>query len=231
MFRLGARCLTPTSPHHSVSPKRSFGVSVLAQNYYKDLGLDHDAGSSEIKKAYYDLSKKFHPDVNPGDPEALKRFHQISKAYKVLGDPRQRRRYDRGSLGKDGGSVADDEALKHKFKGEEFFKSRSDLKDKYSSRSGEYSRIQSKKTSGINRRMDDYVIGLRSKAFKSNMQYKKDSEYMASKHEEAATKTKRTVTSPYVGRQPPQSNNGGGGSVAPIIIFLVTLLAMSRIMG
>ena len=53
-----------------------------------------------FKTAYYDLSKKFHPDVNsPNDHVALKRFHEITAAYEVLGDAKTRRDYDIRTFG------------------------------------------------------------------------------------------------------------------------------------
>ena len=53
-----------------------------------------------FKTAYYDLSKKYHPDVNsPNDHDALKRFHEITEAYEVLGDAKTRRDYDIRTFG------------------------------------------------------------------------------------------------------------------------------------
>jgi DnaJ-class molecular chaperone len=61
------------------------------KNYYEILGTDKSASQEEIKKAYRNLSKKFHPDVNQ-DGEA--RFKEIAEAYEVLGDPAKRAQYD-----------------------------------------------------------------------------------------------------------------------------------------
>ena len=63
-------------------------------DYYKVLGLDKDATQDDIKKAYRKLARKFHPDVNPNDKEAHKKFQQINEAHEVLSDPEKRKKYD-----------------------------------------------------------------------------------------------------------------------------------------
>ncbi|MCL4141775.1 UNVERIFIED_CONTAM: hypothetical protein GTU68_059862, partial [Idotea baltica] len=65
-----------------------------SKNYYQILGIPKNASSKEIKKAYYKLAKKFHPDVNRNDPTAEKKFQEASEAYEVLGDDEKRRQYD-----------------------------------------------------------------------------------------------------------------------------------------
>lgn len=64
------------------------------QDYYKVLGVDRNANTEDIKKAYRNLARKFHPDKNPGDKEAEKRFKQINEAYEVLSDAEKRAKYD-----------------------------------------------------------------------------------------------------------------------------------------
>ena len=64
------------------------------RDYYEVLGVDKSAGASEIKKAYYKLAKKYHPDVNPGDAEAEKMFKEINEAYAVLSDEEKKAKYD-----------------------------------------------------------------------------------------------------------------------------------------
>lgn len=64
-------------------------------NHYDVLGLNPKATNQEIKSAFYQLSKKHHPDVNQNDNDAAKKFATISNAYDVLGDPVKRRDYDR----------------------------------------------------------------------------------------------------------------------------------------
>ncbi|VVA90383.1 unnamed protein product [Arabis nemorensis] len=55
----------------------------MEQDYYELLGVSTNAPEGEIKKAYYGHAKKFHPDMNKDDPEAEKKFHEVSKAYEV----------------------------------------------------------------------------------------------------------------------------------------------------
>ena len=64
------------------------------RDYYEVLGVDKGADDAAIKKAYRVLAKKYHPDMNPGDAEAEKKFKEASEAYAVLSDPDKRRQYD-----------------------------------------------------------------------------------------------------------------------------------------
>ena len=64
------------------------------RDYYEVLGIDRGADEATIKKAYRQLAKKYHPDMNPGDQEAEKKFKEASEAYSVLSDPEKRRQYD-----------------------------------------------------------------------------------------------------------------------------------------
>ena len=64
------------------------------KDYYEVLGVEKNAGDAQIKKAYRVLAKKYHPDMNPGDKEAEKKFKEASEAYAVLSDPEKRRQYD-----------------------------------------------------------------------------------------------------------------------------------------
>lgn len=78
------------------------------KDYYDILGVDEDAGQSEIKKAYRSLARKHHPDRNPDDDRAEERFKEIQEAYSVLSDEEQRRQYDQrrkfgGGFGANGG--------------------------------------------------------------------------------------------------------------------------------
>lgn len=65
------------------------------KDYYKILGVDRSADDKEIKRAYRQLARKFHPDVNPGDQRAEERLKEINEAYEVLSDPDKRSKYDR----------------------------------------------------------------------------------------------------------------------------------------
>ena len=64
------------------------------RDYYEVLGVSKDADDAAIKKAYRVLAKKYHPDMNPGDAEAEKKFKEASEAYAVLSDADKRRQYD-----------------------------------------------------------------------------------------------------------------------------------------
>ncbi|MCI8852645.1 MAG: molecular chaperone DnaJ [Lachnospiraceae bacterium] len=64
------------------------------RDYYEVLGVEKNADDAAIKKAYRQLAKKYHPDMNPGDAEAEKKFKEASEAYAVLSDPEKRRQYD-----------------------------------------------------------------------------------------------------------------------------------------
>lgn len=66
----------------------------ITDDFYKTLGVSEDASESDIKKAYRKLSRKYHPDLNPDDKQAEKKFKEISEAYDVLSDKKQREEYD-----------------------------------------------------------------------------------------------------------------------------------------
>lgn len=68
-------------------------------DYYKVLGITKSATASDIKKAFRKLARKYHPDVNPNDKDAERKFKEINEANEVLSDPKNRKKYD--SYGKD----------------------------------------------------------------------------------------------------------------------------------
>jgi molecular chaperone DnaJ len=70
-------------------------MATSKRDYYEVLGVSRGAAADEIKKAYRQLALRDHPDKNPGDAEAEKRFKDAAEAYEVLGDPDKRQRYDR----------------------------------------------------------------------------------------------------------------------------------------
>ena len=63
-------------------------------NYYQILGLQRDVSQEEIKKAYRRIAKQYHPDSNPGNREAEKKFKEASEAYEVLSNEEKRKNYD-----------------------------------------------------------------------------------------------------------------------------------------
>jgi curved DNA-binding protein len=64
------------------------------KDYYKVLGVDKNATTEQIKKAYRKLARQHHPDVNPNDAEAERRFKEVNEANEVLSDPEKRKKYD-----------------------------------------------------------------------------------------------------------------------------------------
>ena len=68
-------------------------------DYYKILGIEKNATEKDIKKAYRKLARKYHPDLNPNNKEAEKKFKEINEANEVLSHPENRKKYDK--YGKD----------------------------------------------------------------------------------------------------------------------------------
>ena len=64
------------------------------RDYYEVLGVDKNADEAALKKAFRQLAKKYHPDMNPGDKDAEQKFKEIQEAYAVLSDAEKRRQYD-----------------------------------------------------------------------------------------------------------------------------------------
>ena len=87
------------------------------RDYYEALGLPRNATEAELKQAYRRLAMKFHPDRNPGDPEAEASFKEIKEAWEVLKDPRKRAAYDQfghagvGGAGPGGGGFGPGDAF------------------------------------------------------------------------------------------------------------------------
>lgn len=77
----------------------------MAKDYYEILGVNENTSAEDIKKAYRELAKKYHPDANRGNKDAENRFKEISEAYNVISDPEKRKKYDQmrkfGGLGGD----------------------------------------------------------------------------------------------------------------------------------
>lgn len=68
-------------------------------DYYKVLGIEKNASSTEVKSAYRKMARKYHPDLNPNDKDAKRKFQEINEANEVLSDPEKRKKYDK--YGKD----------------------------------------------------------------------------------------------------------------------------------
>jgi DnaJ-class molecular chaperone len=71
----------------------------MADDPYKTLGIGRSASAEEIRKAYRDLARKYHPDLHPDDAEAKKKFQEVQSAFDVLNDPKKREMYDRYGAG------------------------------------------------------------------------------------------------------------------------------------
>jgi curved DNA-binding protein len=67
----------------------------MAEDHYQTLGVSRTASAEEIRKAYRDLARKYHPDLHPDDESAKEKFKQVQAAFDVLNDPSKREMYDR----------------------------------------------------------------------------------------------------------------------------------------
>src|SRR5712692_1982103 len=83
------------------------------RDYYKTLGVPRSASEAEIKSAFRKLARKHHPDVNPNNKDAERRFKEINEAYQVISDPEKRKKYDR--LGADWERGAAEEEMMRRY--------------------------------------------------------------------------------------------------------------------
>ncbi|RHY28182.1 hypothetical protein DYB32_006166 [Aphanomyces invadans] len=105
---------------HASSSRRPFHSSTRLdaskRDYYQVLGVKNDATKNEIKKKYYELAKKFHPDTNKDDPNAAKKFAEATEAWEILGDEEKRQKYDTfGHAGVDPNGMGDGDGDFHGF--------------------------------------------------------------------------------------------------------------------
>jgi DnaJ family protein A protein 3 len=95
-----ATCTAPWTTDKFAPPRRHLHTSRVAaaatsnKSYYEVLGVPRDASAKDIKKAYYQLAKKYHPDTNKGDKDAQRKFQEVSEAYECLSDDTKRKQYD-----------------------------------------------------------------------------------------------------------------------------------------
>ena len=100
---------------HSIGGSQTMGCPLLGKRFfatasdpYSVLNVEKTASQADIKKAYYKMAKQFHPDTNPGDKAAAKRFQEVNAAYEILGNDEKRKQFDTygsvGDMGGDGGS-------------------------------------------------------------------------------------------------------------------------------
>ena len=83
-------------------------MSKNKRDYYEVLGVQRNADVKEIKKEFRKLARKYHPDMNPEDPDAENKFKEAAEAFEVLSDSEKRSRYDRfGHEGLSGSSFRD----------------------------------------------------------------------------------------------------------------------------
>lgn len=85
-------------------------ANLFQKDYYQILGVAKNSANKDVKKAYYQLAKKYHPDTNKDDPDANRKFQEVSEAYEVLSDDTKRREYDTygqtsEQMGRAGGGV------------------------------------------------------------------------------------------------------------------------------
>jgi len=130
---------------HTTSAAASAG-----KDYYKTLNVDRSATAKEIKKAYYQLAKKYHPDTNKGDKDAQRKFQEVSEAYECLSDDAKRKQYDAFGAGAfSGGQTGGHSAGMDGFGGAWNFRSTIDPEELFKTIFGEQSWRTSTGTGGF----------------------------------------------------------------------------------
>src|SRR5665647_3017698 len=84
--------LMPTS--RSMTRNNRSSITNGKKDYYETLGVKRDASQDDLKKAFRQLARKYHPDLNKGSKEAEEKFKEINEAYQVLSDPQKKTEYD-----------------------------------------------------------------------------------------------------------------------------------------
>ncbi|CAH7681691.1 hypothetical protein BY996DRAFT_6425475 [Phakopsora pachyrhizi] len=96
---IGSSLSNPLSNRLNLQTLRSLSCYTCSRysklNHYKTLGLSQDATAKEIKTRFYELSKIYHPDINPSQGSSADGFKRFSEAYSVLSDPKSRSQYDK----------------------------------------------------------------------------------------------------------------------------------------
>jgi len=205
-------------------------IKCVTTSYYEDLGILSTASSKEIKEAFYKLSKECHPDkVGADNVEALLQFQAISEAYSILSDPKLRRQYDRGVLGKMS-SAADRDATKHTFEGDAFIQGRAAFKEEYGS---------GKKISN-RQNLDRFVIHARKSQFIKTQQIKlapsvaqpTRADAQGRQHVDWGKPARHTRGSlghqSYADWTDGTNNKGGSGGVAVFGVILIIVIVIFR---
>ena len=78
---------------------------MVASSHYERLGIGRDSSQQEIAKAYRALSRRYHPDLNGGRADALRKMQELNESYALLRDPARRSAYDRGFAGRAGAPI------------------------------------------------------------------------------------------------------------------------------
>ncbi|XP_060533918.1 dnaJ homolog subfamily C member 30, mitochondrial-like [Cylas formicarius] len=109
------KAVSATNQIRKLHTSRSLTSSKNPKNHYDSLGITQKATQGDVKSAYYNLSKVYHPDKSKGNQEHLQKFRDISEAYEVLGNVKTRKMYDKGFYVPSEQDVTSAEDPLHKF--------------------------------------------------------------------------------------------------------------------